>query len=49
MLQGLTRLAREARPWTFTEARNILARVLKTRLDTDGERDLAATLIEAGK
>jgi lysyl-tRNA synthetase class 1 len=49
MLQGLTHLAREARPWTFGEARNLLARVLKTRLDTDGERDLAATLIEAGK
>ena len=49
MLQGLTHLARQARPWTFAEARNILARVLKTRLDTDAERDLAATLIEADK
>ncbi len=49
MLQGLTHLARQARPWTFGEARNILARVLKTRLDTDGERDLAATLIDADK
>ncbi|HZZ90283.1 MAG TPA: lysine--tRNA ligase, partial [Caulobacteraceae bacterium] len=48
MLQGLSHLAREARPWTFAEARNILARVLRTRLD-DAERDLAATLIEAGK
>ncbi|HEY1427481.1 MAG TPA: lysine--tRNA ligase, partial [Caulobacteraceae bacterium] len=49
MLQGLTHLARQARPWTFAEARNLLARVLKTRLDTDAERDLAATLIEADK
>jgi lysyl-tRNA synthetase, class I len=48
MLQGLTHLAREARPWTFAEARNVLARVLRVRLD-DAERDLAATLIEAGK
>ncbi|HVM99345.1 MAG TPA: lysine--tRNA ligase [Caulobacteraceae bacterium] len=48
MLQGLTRLAREARPWTFAEARNILARVLRLRLD-DAERDAAATLIDAGR
>jgi len=49
MLQGLTHLAREARPWTFAEARNILARLLRVRLDTDAERDLAATLIAAGR
>jgi lysyl-tRNA synthetase class 1 len=49
MLQGLTHLARQARPWTFGEARNVLARVLKTRLADDAERDLAATLIEADK
>ena len=49
MLQGLTHLAREARPWTFAEARNILARLLRVRLDTDAERDLAATLIDAGR
>jgi len=49
MLQGLTHLAREARPWTFVEARNLLARLLRTRLDTDAERDLAATLIEADR
>ena len=48
MLQGLTHLARDARPWTFAEARNVLARLLRVRLD-DAERDLAATLIEAGK
>ncbi|MGH6971078.1 MAG: lysine--tRNA ligase, partial [Caulobacteraceae bacterium] len=49
MLQGLTHQAREARSWTFSEARSLLARVLKTRLETDAERDLAATLIEADK
>jgi lysyl-tRNA synthetase class 1 len=49
MLQGLTHLAREARPWTFAEARNILARLMKLRLDTDAERDLAATLIAADR
>ena len=49
MLQGLTHLAREARPWTFAEARNVLARLLRVRLDTDAERDLAATLIEAAR
>ena len=49
MLQGLTHLAREARAWTFGEARNILARLLRVRLDSDAERDLAATLIAADK
>jgi lysyl-tRNA synthetase class 1 len=49
MLQGLTHLARQARPWTFAEARNLLARVLKTRLADDAERDLAATLIAADR
>jgi lysyl-tRNA synthetase class 1 len=48
MLQGLTHLARAARPWTFAEARNVMARLLRVRLD-DAERDLAAMLIEAGK
>src|SRR6516162_4516646 len=45
MLQGLTHQARAAKPWTFAEARNILARLLRVRLDTDAERDLAASLI----
>jgi lysyl-tRNA synthetase class 1 len=49
MLQGLTHLAREARAWTFGEARNIVARLLKVRLDTDGERDLASALIAEGR
>jgi lysyl-tRNA synthetase class 1 len=49
MLQGLTHLAREARPWTFAEARSLLARILRVRLDSDAERDLAAALIAEGR
>ncbi|MDB5484074.1 MAG: lysS [Caulobacteraceae bacterium] len=49
MLHGLSPLAREARAWPFEQARNILARVLRLRLDSDGERDLAAALINEGK
>jgi lysyl-tRNA synthetase class 1 len=48
MLQGLSHLAREARSWPFAEARNLLARLLRVRL-SDDERDLASTLIGAGK
>jgi len=49
MLQGLAPLARAARSWTFAEARAILARALAQRLDGDGERDLAASLIAGGR
>ncbi|HLZ84696.1 MAG TPA: lysine--tRNA ligase [Caulobacteraceae bacterium] len=49
MLHGLSPLAREARAWPFEQARNILARVLRLRLDSDGERDLAASLVGEGK
>ncbi len=49
MLQGLSPLAREARAWPFEQSRNLLARLIKTRLDTDAERDLASTLFVAGK
>jgi lysyl-tRNA synthetase class 1 len=49
MLQGLSHLAREARSWPFEQARNLLARILRVRLQDDAERDLAATLIAAGK
>src|SRR5690606_33908267 len=49
MLSGLSPLARDARAWPFEQARNLLARLLKTRLDTDAERDLAATLIRKDK
>ena len=49
MLTGLSPLAREARAWTFEQARNLLARLLKARLNGDGERDLASSLIISGK
>ena len=48
MLQGLSHQAREAKSWPFEQARLLLDRVLRLRL-TDGERDLAASLIGEGK
>ena len=49
MYQGLATLARESRAWPFEQARALLARHLRLRLVDDAERDLAATLFEAGK
>jgi lysyl-tRNA synthetase class 1 len=49
MLQGLSPLAREARSWPFEQARALLARLLRLRLDSDSERDFAVTMIGAGK
>jgi lysyl-tRNA synthetase class 1 len=49
MLKGLSHLARIARPWPFEQARNLLARHLRLRLESDAERDLAAALIGEGK
>jgi len=46
---GLSTEALNARAWPFEQARNLLARLLKSRLETDTERDLASTLIHAGK
>ena len=48
MLTGLSHSARDARAWPFEQARNLLARLLRVRL-TDGERDLAASLIVEGR
>ena len=48
MLQGLSHQAREAKSWPFEQARILLERILRLRLD-DAERDLAATLIASGK
>jgi lysyl-tRNA synthetase class 1 len=48
MSEGLSHLARDAKPWPFEQARNLLARILKLRL-TDAERDLAFSLINEGK
>ena len=44
-----TLLAQQARAWPFEQARELLARVLRTRLDSDAERDLASSLLAAGK
>jgi lysyl-tRNA synthetase class 1 len=49
MFQGLSHHARDAKSWPFEQARNILARLLTYGLETDGDRDLASTLINAGK
>jgi len=49
MLQGLSPLAREARAWPFEQARILLARLLRVRLENDAERDLASSLINGGK
>ena len=49
MFQGLSHSAHAAKSWPFEQARNLLARMLRLRLETDGDRDLAATLINAGK
>ncbi|HEY2179640.1 MAG TPA: lysine--tRNA ligase, partial [Caulobacteraceae bacterium] len=49
MLQGLSHFAREARVWPFGEARNLMARLLRVRLADDGERDLAASLLDGGR
>jgi lysyl-tRNA synthetase class 1 len=49
MFQGLSALARDARSWPFEQARLLMARLIKLRLPTDDERDLAATLFAAGR
>jgi len=48
MLQGLSHQARDAKSWPFEQARLLLERILRLRLD-DAERDLAATLFAQGK
>ncbi len=48
MYEGLSHLARQAKSWPFEQARVLLDRILRLRLSED-ERDLAATLIAAGK
>ncbi|NEX91684.1 lysine--tRNA ligase [Caulobacter sp. 17J65-9] len=49
MQHGLSSIARDGRAWPFEQARNLLARLLKTRLNDDAERDLAASLLQKGK
>ena len=48
MFQGLSHHARDAKSWPFEQARTLLARLLRN-LETDADRDLASTLINAGK
>ena len=48
MYEGLSHLARQAKSWPFEQARSLLERILRVRL-SDAERDLAASLIAAGK
>jgi lysyl-tRNA synthetase, class I len=48
MAESLLSPARDAKSWPFEQARLLLARILRLRL-TDAERDLAASLIDAGK
>ena len=49
MSQTLSHLAREARAWPFEQARGLLARVLRTRLEADDERHLAGVLFAEGR
>jgi lysyl-tRNA synthetase, class I len=49
MLTGLSPLARDARSWPFEQARGLLARLLRVRLESDAERDLAAALTAEGR
>jgi lysyl-tRNA synthetase class 1 len=48
-LRRLSPLARDARAWPFEHARLLLARLLRTRLNDDAERDLASALFAGGK
>ncbi len=47
-LQGLSHQAREAKSWPFEQARLLLDRILRLRLN-DAERDLASALFAQGK
>jgi len=49
MFEGLSSLARDAKAWPFEQARALLDRVLRLRLDSDAERNLAASLIQKGE
>src|ERR1044072_7914767 len=49
MFQGQSHFARDAKSWPFDQARALLARLYRVRLESDADRDLAATLISAGK
>ena len=48
MLQGLHTQARDAKSWPFEQARLLLDRILRLRLQ-EGEREKARSLVDAGK
>src|SRR3954463_9437486 len=48
MFQGQSQFARDAKSWPFDQARALLARLYRVRLETDADRDLAASLIGSG-
>ena len=49
MLQGLSTYAQAGRAWPFEQARNLMARLLKVRLESHEEREAAAQLVKDGK
>jgi lysyl-tRNA synthetase class 1 len=49
MQTGLSHLSRSAKAWPFDQARALLNRLVRTRLEASEERDLAAVLIADGK
>lgn len=49
MQNALSSQARNAKTWPFEQARALLARLIRTRLDSSEERDLANVLVMAGK
>jgi lysyl-tRNA synthetase class 1 len=49
MQTGLSQLSRSAKAWPFDQARALLNRLVRNRLETSEERDLAAVLIASGK
>jgi lysyl-tRNA synthetase class 1 len=46
MLHGLIPLAREARSWPFEQARALLARILRVRLDGEAQHEAAALIAD---
>ena len=48
MLTGLSPLAHDARSWPFEQARNLLARVLRLRLESDETHEAARLFAENG-
>ncbi len=49
MFKGLSHSAHSAKSWPFEQARALVARLIRLRLATDAERDLASALMNAGK